>query len=152
MATERFRVAAADTVRLPFELTLQPEASSGPQPVRIDFDILADKNYRFSVYRTLQLGFDDVQIEMTTQLMENGLLRVDQTITNTTDKPVSFQCHLFPSGRRRETSALTHLGRGSRTITFWLHNGAELIGQPLQLRAEEIGGGRLLNLSVVAER
>ena len=45
------------------------DANSGPQPVRLDFDVAG---YRFSVHRTLQLGLDDVQVEMTSQLQRTA--------------------------------------------------------------------------------
>ena len=139
-------------LNLPIPVALQPDANSGPQPVRLDFDLTADRNYRFSVYRTLQLGLEDVHVELATRLRDDGALLVEQRLTNLADQPVSFQCTLFPPGRRRETRQVIDLGRGQNVLTFVLPRGDELLGQKLWLRAEEISGPRVLNSTVTAER
>jgi hypothetical protein len=148
----RFKLAHGDNLRLPLPVTLQPDANSGPQPVRLDFEITAERTYRFSVYRTLQLGLEDVQIELTTRMRSDGALIVEQQLTNLSNTPVSFQCLLFPQGRRREMRQVIGQEQGSNKVTFVLPNGEELLGQKLWLRAEEIGGQRVLNCTVTAER
>jgi hypothetical protein len=147
-----FRLAEGESIRPEWLISLQPDAASGPQRVRIDFDLTADRPYRFSVYRTLQLGLDDVTVEMRTRIREDGLLIVEQHVTNLTGKPISFQCLLFPPGRRRETKQLLNLPAGRHTVTFLLPQGESLLGETLWLRAEEIGGPRVLNSTVVVER
>ena len=95
----RFKLSEADATRLPVSVMLQSDANSGPQPLRLDFDITAERNYRFSVHRTLQLGLEDVQLRLTTRQREDGALLVEQQITNLSDFPISFQCILFaPAG------------------------------------------------------
>jgi hypothetical protein len=148
----RFKAAAGEELKLGLPVILQSDADSGPQMVRLDFDVTADRNYKFSVYRTLQLGLEDVQIDLKTRLREDGALVVEQQLTNMTDRPVSFQCLLFPPGRRREIRQVIGASPGNAVTTFVLPKGADLIGQRLWLRAEEIGGQRVLNCSVVAER
>lgn len=147
-----FRLAEGETINPDWLVSLQPDAASGPQRVRIDFDLTADRPYRFSVYRTLKLGLDDVTVEMRTRIRDDGLLLVEQHVTNLTGKPISFQCLLFPPGRRRETKQLLQLPAGRHTVTFLLPQGDELVGETLWLRAEEIGGPRVLNSTVVVER
>jgi hypothetical protein len=148
----RFKLNEAEQHRVPLSVLLSGDANSGPQPVRLDFDLTADRNYRFSVYRTLQLGLEDVQIELVTRLREDGVLLVEQHLTNLSDKSVSFQCTLFPPGRRRETRQAIDAPHGRTTLTFALPRGEELVGQKLWLRAEEIRGQRVLNHTVTAER
>jgi hypothetical protein len=144
----RFKIAEGEELRLPIPVTLMPDANSGSQPVRLDFDV---GGQRFSVHRSLQLGLDDVQVEMTSRL-KNGALLVEQHLTNLSDHPLSFQCVLFAPGRRRETRQIINLGRDRTTLVFVLPEGEELIGQKLWLRAEEIGGPRVLNYTLQAER
>ena len=131
---------------------LSAEADSGPQQVRLDFELTAERSYKFSVYRTLQLGLEDVRIELSTKLREDGALLVEQQLVNLSSKPVSFQCLLFPPGRRREIRQIIGAGEGPSTTTYVLPRGAELIGKKLTLRAEEIGGPRVLKHAVTAER
>jgi len=145
----RFKISEGEELRLPLSVVLMADANSGPQPVRLDFDVAG---YRFSVHRTLQLGLDDVQVEITTRLQKNGSLLVEQHLANLSDRPLSFQCLLFAPGRRRETRQVINLGRDRHTLKFELQNGEELIDQKLWLRAEEIGGSRVLNYTLVAER
>jgi hypothetical protein len=144
----RFKIAEGEELRLPIPVTLMPDANSGSQPVRLDFDV---GGQRFSVHRALQLGLDDVQVEMTSRL-KNGALVVEQHLTNLSDHPLSFQCVLFAPGRRRVTRQIINLGRDRTTLVFVLPDGEELIGQKLWLRAEEIGGPRVLNYTMPAER
>ncbi|QDU27612.1 hypothetical protein ETAA8_27000 [Anatilimnocola aggregata] len=148
----QFRMSEGETAQPDWLVSLQPDAASGLQRVRIDFELTAERNYRFSVYRTLQLGLDDVTVEMRTRVREDGLLLVEQHVTNLTGKPISFQCLLFPPGRRRETKQMLHLPAGRHTVTFLIPQGESLLGQTLWLRAEEIGGPRVLNSTVVVER
>jgi len=145
----RFKISEGDELRLPLSVVLMADANSGPQPVRLDFDVAG---FRFSVHRTLQLGLDDVQVEMTTRLQKNGSLLVEQHLSNLSSRPLSFQCLLFAPGRRRETRQVINLGRERTTLKFELPNGEELIDQKLWLRAEEIGGSRVLNYTLTAER
>lgn len=146
----RFKLAEGEVLRLPLVVTLKANTNSGPQPLRLDFALA--NGQRFSVYRTLQLGLDDVQVEMTTRLRPDGALVVEQNLTNLSARPLSFQCLLFAPQRRREARQVINLGRDRTTLLFILPQGVELIGQDLWLRAEEIGGPRVLNFTLPAER
>jgi hypothetical protein len=148
----RFRLGPGEEIRLPITFQLFAEASSGLQPLRLDFDVAADRTYQFSVHRTLQLGLADVGIEMTSRLRDDGFLEVTQQLTNLTDQPIGFQCVLFPADRRRETLQVIAAPNGQTPLLFLLPDGEALIGQKLTLRAEELGGGRLLNYTLTADR
>jgi hypothetical protein len=141
----RFKLAAGEEGKQVFEVLLRPDANSGPQPVRIDFDIAADRQYQFSVYRTMQIGLGDIMIEASTQLGENGELMVEQHLINETDQAPSFNCLLFAPDRRRQRIQVFNAGRGRTTSHFVLPDGAGLVGKTIWLRAEEIGGARILN-------
>ena len=153
----RFKIAEGEELLLPLPVTLMADANSGPQPVRLDFDVAG---YHFSVHRTLQLGLDDVQVEMTSRLRKDNSkadvqrwdLLVELHLTNLSDRPLSFQCVLFAPGRRRETRQVINLGHDRHTLSFVLPDGEQLIGKKLWLRAEEIGGSRVLNYTLAAER
>lgn len=133
------------------EIVLRSNASSGAEPVRVDFDISADRDYKFSVWRTLEVGLGDVVMEFNTHVDEDGNLVVEQKLINTTDAPVDFKCFLFPPGRRRLRQNVLHQTRGANVKTYVLPNGEELLGQTLWLRAEEIYGNRVLNYRFPAE-
>lgn len=144
----RFKVSAGEELRMPLTVMLMGDANSGPQPVRLDFDV---GGYHFSAHRTLQIGLDDVQVERTSGL-KNGALIVELHLTNLSNKPLSFQCVLFAPDRRRQTRQILNLGSERTTLKFVLPDGEELIGKKLWIRAEEIGGPRVLNYTLDPER
>ena len=148
----RFNVAAGEGITQDFQVTLRPDASSGSQAVRVDFEIIADCNYKFSAYRKIDVGLGDVVIDVDTYLNEHGDLVIEQHLTNKTDRFVGFNCMLFSPGRRRIRQQVLNLSRGRDTKVYVLPNGEQLLGKRLWIRAQEVGGERILNLRFVAER
>jgi hypothetical protein len=147
-----FKLAAGEEALQPFTVVLPLDAMSGSHPFRIDFDISADRHYQFSVYRRLEVGIDDITIEARSRLNDRGELEVVQQVTNHTDERVSFKCQLFAPNRRRMMSRVIELRQDRDLKVYRFPNGEELIGQPLWLRAEEIGGQRTLNFRFTAEK
>ena len=146
-----------------FRIMLPYNATSGRHPIRVDFELdpptvpgtvpggaRAPKR-RFSVYRHLDVGPNDVYIEIVTRLNQQGELEVEQHLVNDTQGPVSLRCHLFPPGRRRQNTLIIGLEHGRQLNTYRLSNGRELIGKALWLRAEQIDGPRVLSYRFVAE-
>jgi hypothetical protein len=146
-----FKLAAGEEFSEAFRVTLKADARSGSQNVRADFEFTADRSYKFSVYRNIEIGLDDVILEIATHINERGELVVEQHLENKSDRFVNFNCFLFAPGRRRLRQQVFNLGRGRDTRTFVLPAGEELLGQTLWLRAEELGGERILNYSITAE-
>ncbi|NUQ64008.1 MAG: hypothetical protein HUU20_16145 [Pirellulales bacterium] len=140
-----FRLAEGETLQVPFELTLPYNATSGRHKVRADFEVQADRVYRFGVYRSIDVGLGDVYLECGTRLNSQGELEVEQRLVNETAEPVSFRCELFVPERRRLKTDVAGLGQGRDVKIYHLHDGKQLIGKTLWLRAEEIGGSRILN-------
>lgn len=138
-------LGAGEEIELPLTILFSSDANSGPQQVRIDFEVNADRPYKFSSYRRLDVGLGDISIELTSELLPNGDLEVQQRLTNATDEAVSFTCSLFAPQRRRIRRQVLHLYRGTDVTTYRIENGQALIGQMLWLRADEIGGSRSLN-------
>ncbi len=147
----QFKAAPGEWIQLPFEATLPINAGAGRQTVRFDFDLDADHKHQFSVFRHIDVGLDDIFVELTTRLNERGELEVEQRITNQTDDTVDFKCYLMAPLRKRLLLNVQDLGKGVDVRTFRLPRGAELVGQTLRLRAEEVGGNRILNYDVQAE-
>ncbi|HTU25973.1 MAG TPA: NEW3 domain-containing protein, partial [Pirellulales bacterium] len=143
-------LSAGEEAKLPFTVTLPFDAVSGQRPVRIEFDLGADRHHQFTVYRTLRVGSDDLKIEASSRLNEQGDLEVTQVVTNRDPEPVSFKCSLFAPDRRRMMSQVIELRSDTDTKIYRLRNGQELIGRELWLRAEEIGGQRTLNFHFTA--
>ncbi len=140
-----FRLAAGEQWRLPFDLRIPSTAGSGKRFLRFDFDLQSEQPIRLSVYRALEIGLGDVMIELTSRIDEQGRLEVIQRTINETDQPASFRCELFIPGRRSLRSQIIGLGRGQDLKNYSIEDGREVLGRQLWLRAEEIGGPRILN-------
>jgi len=137
----------------PFELPIRielSEATYGPQPVRIDFEIDGDKRYKFSAWRQLYVGLGDIQISIQSKLDDQGALIVEQHMVNTGPEAADFKCLLYAPPRRRKRTQVVMLGADGNTKIYKYPNGEELIGQVLKLRAEQIDGSRVLVYKFVA--
>ena len=73
-------------------------------------------------------------------------------MVNRGEGPVSFRCQLSAPQRRRQRTQVIGLKPGRDDKLYRLADGEELIGQTLWLRAQEIGGPRVLNYRFPAER
>ncbi|MBI3461651.1 MAG: hypothetical protein HY000_01120 [Planctomycetes bacterium] len=148
---QRFNLAAGEELEQPFELHVPLTATAGTHAVRVDFEINVDRPYRFSIYRTIEIGSTDIRIELTTQLNSAGDLVIQQRLINETPQPISFRCELFAPARRRLRTQIYDLGTGEDRKVYRLPRGNEIVGQTLWLRAEEIGGPRILNYRVLVD-
>lgn len=144
-STLEFELAAGEEAELPMTVLFASDANSGPQQVRIDFELNAEQPYKFSCYRRLDVGLGDISVELTSELLPNGDLEVEQRLTNMSNEAVSFSCSLFAPQRRRMRREVSHLYRGTDVTTYRLAHGRDLVGKTLWLRADEIGGSRSLN-------
>ncbi|MEM1303800.1 MAG: hypothetical protein AAGG46_02830, partial [Planctomycetota bacterium] len=146
-----FSAAPGGEIRHLFGIELK-EATFGHQPIRIDFDIVADQPYRFSVWRNLQVGLGEVGIGVKTSIDENGRLVVLQRMVNHTDKRIDFKCRLNAGTRRRQRAQVFQLGPEGDEKTYAYSNGEELLGAELKLRVEEVDGSRVIVHRFIAER
>ena len=147
-----FHLAAGEELQQPISITFPDTAASGRHAVRVEFEIQADRPYKFSVLRHIEMGLGDVRIEYQTRLNSENKLEVQQRFVNSTDQPVSFRCELFAPDRRRLMVDVLDQGRGQNLHTYDLENGKELLGKTLWLRASEIDGPRVLNYRFTVKR
>jgi hypothetical protein len=153
VSPDRFDVqlTPGQELALPVSWTIPLNGTTGVEPFRIDFDLLDDPHIEFSVFGQIQVGGRDVRIEIASQLNDAGQLEVEQRMTNDSDSVISFRCYLYAPNERRQRAQVIRLGRGQDTQIYHLPDGASLLGQTLWLRAEEIGGPRVLSYRFIAE-
>ena len=144
-----FSLAAGENFHFPFEVRLK-NATFGKQPMRIDFDVSADEQYKFSVYTAVWVGAGDVTIDVKTHLDKDGTLIVQQIMANKSDHLSDFKCNLFATGFRPQRAQVYRLGATPDRKQYRYPNGSELLGKTLLLEAEEIGGLRVFKFSFVA--
>lgn len=143
---DAFSSAAGEAIRLPLEIELN-DAAIGEQPIRIDFEIDADRveeSYRFSVWRSLHVGRGDIEIHIETKLDDNNRLIVEQELRNHSGAPMSFKCFLQAESRRRKRAQVFELGPEPDRKRYVYSDGQDLIDTELTLRAIEINGPRVL--------
>lgn len=151
---ERFelKLPAQGEAHRRLHLTFPSTASCGRRTIRFDFDVAADRTHRFSVERPIELGTGDVFVKIFSHVNEAGELEVEQRLVNRTEGEINFRCHLSAPNRRRLRTQALRFAPGEDVQTYRLPDGAELVGQPLTIRAEEIGGEkRILNYAFTAE-
>jgi hypothetical protein len=140
-----FKLAANETISRPFEVSLPFDASSGRAPVRADFTVEADRQYRFSVFRDLSVGDGEIELETNTRVEDDGSLVVEQRMVNHGDKLVDFKCLLYAPGRRTQRTQVFRLGGNPDVKLYRFPEGAQLLGAEFWLRAQEVDGSRVLN-------
>lgn len=137
-----FKLAVGEKVRRPFQIYLPFDATSGSTPLRVDFDVIAERPYRFSVYRDVNVGDKEIELEVNTRLEEDGTLIVEQRMINRGDTPVDFKCLLNAVGERQQRMQVFQLTNSWDTKTYTYADGEELLGEELYLKVEEQGGQR----------
>jgi hypothetical protein len=145
MEEPRLSMAANETLRAPLTIGLD-DASFGPQIVRCEFEISADRDYKFSVWRELFVGLDNISLEIETFLTPEGALIVEQRLTNTGELPVDLKCtlHASNSQRRPKRSQVFQLGLEVDKKRYTYINSDDLIGKTMRLQIEETAGQRKL--------
>ena len=147
-----FKLAAGESAAKHFFVTLPLDATSGASPVRIDFVVDADRQYRFGVYRDLSVGDGQIELQTNTRLEEDGTLVVEQRMVNYNPKQTDFKCQLYAPGRRRQRVQVTRLGESADLKIYRYPNGADLIGAEFWLRVQEVDGARVLNHRFTVEQ
>ncbi len=143
----QFDLAPGEIAELPFTLNLPPSASLGVEQLKLEFDFVADLQYNFEVLRPYEVGLGKVTITVIDRPTEDGRLMVEQIITNNTDdgEILNFRCSLSIPGYRRLWRNVTKLGTGQDKKIYLVPNAQELKGKQILLRAEQVGGKRVLN-------
>jgi hypothetical protein len=136
-------------MKFPFDIQLK-SVWYGKKPVRIDFTIEADEKLEFSVYRALEIGTEDLSLDVKSHLDKEGTLIVEQTMTNSAAHPADFKCSLWVQGRRPQRMQVYRLGKNADRKVYRISNGAELVGKELWLELEELNGQRTLKYRFTA--
>ncbi len=144
-AETRFALGAGEKLDIPITLELPSNTSQGNQRLVLEF---AMPPYSFRVYRDYEVGLGDVVLSVVDNKLENGDLQIKQLIDNHTkpEEKLNFECNLYVPMRKRMQRVVTKLGHGRDTQTYVIPGAESLRGQELQLRAEQIGGQRVLNV------
>jgi hypothetical protein len=139
--------AAGESFRLPMLLTFPRNASLGSLRTTVDFEVAADRPYKFSIVLPYELGLGDVDLKVSSRRLPDGRLEIEQRIINNTEplEILEFNCSLFIPGQVRLSQFVTRLGKGEDQRFYIVPNPDALRGKELLLRAVQLDGRRVLN-------
>jgi hypothetical protein len=145
-----FQLATGAEMKFPFDVQLK-SVWYGRKPVRVDFMIEADEKIEFSIYRYLEIGTQDLTLDVKSHLDKDGTLIVEQTMTNSAPRTTDFKCSLQALGHRPQRRHVYRLGKNPDRKIYQIPNGRDLVGKELWLRLEEVNGLRTLKYRFIAE-
>jgi hypothetical protein len=119
--------------------------------LRFDVDIQSQPRQRFEVYHKLLLGDEHLRLVARSAINATGELEVTLRCENSSSDPVTLRCNLFAPGERRLRWEVSNLASGGEEHVFRLSDGGRFRGQTLWVRAEEMGGPRVLSYRFVVE-
>jgi hypothetical protein len=144
-----FQLAAGQDMQFPFDILLK-NALFGKQPVRVDFKVEADEQFEFGVYREMEVGTEDLTLDVHTRLEKDGTLIVEQLMTNSADRLADFKCFLYAKGRLPQRMQVYRLGPNVDRKVYRFPDARELLGKDMLLEIEELNGPRALKFRFVA--
>ena len=136
-----------------FDVVLSNTAQIGRHELPIQFEIETVPPKVITVYRSIDVGPEGLELNVITRLLGNGELRVQLEFTNTSAREQSYECMLFPPpGRQYQRQFISiRPGETVRRDIFW-KDGESLVGKRMLLRAAEQDGPRVLNYPIQVRR
>lgn len=143
-----FQLAANADMKFPFDVKLK-SALYGKQPVRVDFTVEADEKFEFSVYCDMEVGTEDLTLDVKSHIDKDGTLVVEQFMTNSAPHLADFKCSLRAKRHRPQRMQVYRLGKNVDRKVYRLPDGSSLVGEEMLLELEELNGPRLLRYRFV---
>jgi hypothetical protein len=142
------QAAAGEKWRLPMLITFPPNETLGDFYPEVDFQLSADRQYRFTVHLPYTLGLRDFELDLGFRKLPDGRLEVEQRLVNKTVplEMLDFECSLFVPGQVRQKLFVPKLGSGEDRRIHVLPDAEGLKGKELWLRCEQVDGRRVLNV------
>ncbi|QDS90890.1 hypothetical protein EC9_51080 [Rosistilla ulvae] len=147
-------IANNATVDASVDVALRSNAAIGRERVRFDFLIDVEKRFRFSIWRDLDVGPEDIQIEPSIRFDPSGALIVNVNLINLSDHQQDYNCYMLTQSqtRRHQRHQLTVGPQQQVAKDFVWENGKELLGTTMTLQAEDRNSKRVLIYPIAIER
>lgn len=146
-----FTLDGLEAISESMRFVLQNDATVGSNQLCFQFELEGEQNRRFEVLRSVDVGPEDVAIEVFSRLLPDGRLVVRQEITNESQDFQDFDCYSYAPGRLRQRESVRVAPRSTAIVESVWEDGASLEGSVFLLRAEDLRGGRILNVRFVVE-
>jgi hypothetical protein len=151
-SSAEFHIEVGASWELPLRVVLPNDVLTGPQLLALEYELQTDRLIRFTAYRPIEISGGDLTISGCTARDDGGDLKVRQSLSNQGERAVSFRCSLMAPNRRRQSAQVIVQPHANSEFVYRLTDGSELLGTALWLRAEEIGGPRVLNCRLEVEK
>lgn len=146
-AERRFEIRSTGKLQQQLQLAVRNDASAGQHQLRFDFELAADRSYRFAVYRSIRLGLGDVEFHWDAVKIDENRVELRLELQNHTPQDVNFDCKIFPTGRAYHRMNIMNASPGvtlkqKMVLAPTTENGV------IRIRCEQIGVGRILNYRI----
>ena len=149
--TGRTTVGPGQRGRIPMTISFSPSEESGEKPFVIDLELTADRSYgSIRVTTGLELGLDDVRLELTSVPAGGADALVEAQITNSGKSPLTLELTAFAPGQPKVKSQVSNLSPGSQAVRRFPYGGLleALRGKRVFVAVTDPGTGARLNRSV----
>ncbi len=136
------------TVENKLPLQVRADASAGKHNVRFEFEVNSDRDYFFSSYRVITLGFEDIEMVWQAEKASEQLLLLRVEIINRGNKETTFNCKFFPPPFPYQHFEIDKLPVGTTSREFTMPLPTIDDNTEYWIRCEELGTRRLLNYRV----
>ncbi|WP_417744550.1 hypothetical protein [Rosistilla oblonga] len=128
------------------DVALRSNAAIGRERVRFDFLVDAEKRHRFSIWRDLDVGPEDIQIDPSIRFDPSGSLIVTVNLINLSDRQQDYNCYMLTQSqtRRHQRNQLSVGPQQQVAKDFVWANGKELLGTTMTLQAQDRNSKRVL--------
>jgi hypothetical protein len=134
---EEFR--AAVQIRFPVN------AEAAVTPLVGEFEIDADRRYRIITPAWFELGLENIDVDVDVYRLGKRAI-VQQSMTNRTTHPISFEGYVVAPARRRISRRFVNILPGQSTRKeFVIDDAGDLIGKKIRVGLNELQGSRIWN-------
>ncbi len=140
--------------KLSFPLDLRSDASAGTHQIEFQFKLQTDKDYDFSVYRSLNLGHPDIEFRWDLVRLSDEIVEARIELVNKTQQPVDFDCTLFPKDQAYLRIPMFNTAPGTTTVRHRLAIPKSATGKtsPIWIRCEQVRSPLTLNYLVTEKK
>lgn len=102
--------------RLDIPIELRTDASAGSHKIDFQFKLLTDKEYNFSLTRSLNLGHPNIEFQWNLIRLNRDTVEARVELTNKTGQVIDFDCTLFPPGQSYLRIPMFNCSPGTTTL------------------------------------
>ncbi len=140
-----FALQPNEVLRSPVQIRFPINAEAAVTPLVGEFEIDADKRYKIVTPAWFELGLENIDVNVNVYRLGSRVV-VQQTMTNRTDRPVSFEGYVVAPARKRMGRRFINILSGqSARKEFLIEDAGDLVGKKIRIGLSELQGTRIWN-------